>query len=376
MAMSRNEMCYFPKRALLPADPSLLFRIEAAAERLAARAGALDISSLGISEYNQRYLSVLIRNLRGTLTLNSYLLALAYADAAKPLEETVFVDYGGGSGMLSLLAVELGVGTVVYNDIYDVSCQDAQKIALTLQRPAAAYVQGDIDELMQHLRSSSLLVDAMVSYDVIEHIYDLGDYFNKLPQLSDGSMRVVFASSANAHNPVIKRQRMKAQREIEHEDRQKEWGHKERDSLQSYLGIRRGIVSAKAPQLEHDEIEKLAHATRGLIKRDIEKVVDAYLATGTITYSPAHPSNTCDPFTGNWAEHLMDTGELTKMLSESGFEVSILPGFYDSAGTSFKRSVKEMLNVAINGFGAYGLAAAPYYVIRGSQLSDNKFRQE
>lgn len=369
-------MKYFPRHASLSADLPLLVRIEAAAERLAVRVRELDLSVLEISEYNQRYLSGIVRNLRGMLTLNAYLLSLAFAGATKPLGETVFVDYGGGCGILSFLAVELGVGTVIYNDIYDVSCQDARKIGLALQRPAAAYVSGDIDELVQYVRSSSLRVDTIVSYDVIEHIYDLGSYFLKLPRLSDGSMRVVFASSANSHNPVINRQRMRVQHEIENKDRPREWGHKERDALQSYLGIRRDIISAHAPHLEQDVVEKLAQATRGLIKHDIERVVDGYCATRSIACSPAHPSNTCDPLTGNWAEHLMDTGEVSKMLSDTGFKVSVLPGYYDSAGKSYKRVIKEALNRAISLSGTYCLVAAPYYAICGKQVPGGKTDQE
>lgn len=370
--MERNKLKYFPRHATLPADLPLLQQIDAAAERLAVRVCALDMSALEISEYNQRYLSGIVRNLRGMLTLDAYLLALAFVNRAKLLGESVFVDYGGGCGILSFLAVELGVGTVIYNDIYDVSCQDARKIGLALHLPAAAYVSGDIDELMEHVESSSLRVDTIVSYDVIEHIYDLGSYFSKLPLFSDGSMRVVFASSANSHNPVINRQRMRVQYEIEHKDRTKEWGHKERDALQSYLGIRRDIIFAHAPHLGQDDIEKLAHATRGLIARDIERVVDEFCATRTITYSPGHPSNTCDPLTGNWAEQLMDTGDVSKMLSDSGFEVSVVPGYYDSAGESCKRVVKEMLNHAINRLGAYCLVAAPYYAICGDQVPVRK----
>lgn len=370
--LKRDRLNYFPRNATLPADVPLLRQIDAAAERLAARMRALDIFALDISEYNQRYLGSIVKNLRGTLTLNAYLIALAFANAAKPLSESVFVDYGGGCGTLSFLAVELGVGTVVYNDIYDVSCQDARKIGLALDRSASAYVNGDIDALMNHVRSNHVCVDTMVSYDVIEHIYDLDSYFSKLPHLSDGLLRVVLASSANSHNPVINYKRMQMQQEIEQTNRQKAWGHKERDALQSYLGIRRGIISAHAPHLAHDEVEELAHKTRGLIQSDIEAVVDKYCATRIITYSPDHPSNTCDPLTGNWAEHLMDTADVKKTLAKSGFEVSVLPGYFDSAGKSCKRAIKEMLNLAISQLGMYCLVAAPFYIMYGTQVSGRK----
>lgn len=377
--MNRSPECdrlkYFPRHAKVPADLSLLRQIEAAAERLAVRMRALDISALGISEYNQRYLSAIVKNLHGMLTLNDYLLALACAGSAKPLRDSVFVDYGGGCGTLSFLAVELGIGTVIYNDIYDVSCQDACTIGRALDRPAAAYVNGDIDALIDYVRHSTVQVDTVVSYDVIEHIYDLDSYYSKLAPLSGGAMRVLFASSANSHNPLINRRRMQMQQKIEHNDRPREWGHKERDALQSYLGLRRDIISACAPHLAADEVEKLAHGTRGLIRSDIEAVVAGYCATGTVTYFPDHPSNTCDPQTGNWAEHLMDTADVKKKLAKYGFTVSVLPGYFDSAGSSCKRVVKEGLNLVISRLGAYSLVAAPYYIVSGQQESGSNSDQ-
>ena len=47
--------------------------------------------------------------------------------------------------------------------------------------------------------------------------------------------------------------------------------------------------------------------------------------------APVHPTNTCDPRTGNWAEHLMDLGTLRKKLAARGFESRILTGYYGSS---------------------------------------------
>ncbi|MBA7485996.1 hypothetical protein ES707_21548 [subsurface metagenome] len=63
-----------------------------------------------------------------------------------------FLDYGSGSGMLYLLAKQLGIGTVVYNDIYDVSCHDAKIIAKSIGNEADYYVQGNIDDVIIFFR--------------------------------------------------------------------------------------------------------------------------------------------------------------------------------------------------------------------------------
>jgi len=50
---------------------------------------------------------------------------------------------------------------------------------------------------------------------------------------------------------------------------------------------------------------------------------------GTISYQIADPTNTCDPYTGNWCEHLIDFGWLERTVRSAGFcQVKILAGFY------------------------------------------------
>jgi hypothetical protein len=116
--------------ARLPKDRGLLIEsINSAAERLFSKLVSFDVNSLGISDYNKHYFGDKLANLISNLQLNAYLLSWSLAKSDLPLDRFVFVDYGGGSGMLSLLAKELSIGTVIYNDIYDVSCHDARIIA-------------------------------------------------------------------------------------------------------------------------------------------------------------------------------------------------------------------------------------------------------
>ena len=74
---------------------------------------------------------------------------------------------------------------------------------------------------------------AIVSNDVIEHIYDVDGFLGKLHSLSDGALSVVMATDANKYNSRIRNSLMLRQRKIENEDREKEWGPKARDSLTS-----------------------------------------------------------------------------------------------------------------------------------------------
>jgi 2-polyprenyl-3-methyl-5-hydroxy-6-metoxy-1,4-benzoquinol methylase len=341
----------------------LVDQIASAQIRLYDKLIHLDIESLNISEYNQRYLERKIASIRDILQLYGRLLYLSLHNSPILLENFVLVDYGGGTGLISFLAVEMGIGTVIYNDIYDVSCMDVSRLSNILGLTLDHIVCGDVDELISYLRENSISINAIISYDVLEHIYDVESHFRKLSSLSESQFRVVYASTANIANPRRVHLIKKTQIEVEYKNREKKWGHKERDSLQAYLEVRKNIISSYAPDLSSEQVEELARFTRGLIQRDIEKCVDEYRRQGSIAYRPDHPTNTCDPYTGNWCEHLMNFGWLKQILKNEGFLVEIMPGRYNISGSLLKKSIKLFLNAVIRLLGRWGMFAAPYYIV-------------
>ena len=74
----------------------------------------LHIVTLDISDYNKRYLQDYYDNFYFFMPLYKQLLQKCLAKLSKPIAESCFIDYGGGCGMLSFLAVELGFKQVVY----------------------------------------------------------------------------------------------------------------------------------------------------------------------------------------------------------------------------------------------------------------------
>ena len=362
-------MEYFYRFSRLPGQGDLKAIINQAASRLDQKLKNLDLKRLGLSEYMQRYLGNYQRNLRGILQINAYLLFWSLAERKEELQDLTFVDYGGGPGVLSFLAKELGIGTVIYNDIYDVSCHDARQVGEAIGSSADGYVWGDIDALKEYVETRSQQVDIIASYDVIEHIYDTEGYFRSLRLLPHHNLRIVFASSANAHNPLIRRSRQKSHHVMEYQDRQTHWGRKERDTLEGYLRVRAKIIAARAPQLGQSQVETLARMTRGLVQRDIEKCVDEYLTVGRISYQPSHATNTCDPYTGNWDERLMDTRWISDVFASEGFKVQVKSGYYAFAPHPLVNAIKSALNLGISGLGGNILTFSPYYVIYANRSS-------
>ncbi|NMA49966.1 MAG: hypothetical protein GX947_09445 [Tissierellia bacterium] len=76
----------------------------------------------------------------------------------------------------------------------------------------------------------------------------------------------------------------------------------------------------KLTQLAEEQIQILADKTIGLIEQDIKKSIDIYIQDGKLPkVDQKYPSNTCDPYTGNWAEHLLDFEQLLKILKSTSF---------------------------------------------------------
>lgn len=353
-------------------DGKLLREINRASRRVFDKLRSADLESLNISEYNKNYLSKYLPNLSGSLEVYEYILFLSLKDSTPHLSDLVFIDYGGGSGLLSILAKELRLGTVIYNDIYDVSCNDAHMLARSLGNEADYYINGDMESVIDFLRQQNIHCNILASHDVIEHIYNIESFLGNLPLLSDGPTTVVMSSGANSPNPYIKRSLTKFHHQVEHFSRNKEYGHKERDCLESFLNARKDIIlkhlKDKNINLSLTEIDQLSNRTRGLIESDIRSSIDKYIETGILPLALRHPTNTCDPYTGNWAERLMDLDWLKDILARNGFEADILNGHYITRHDNIaKRFIYNGLNLSINLLGDSGICISPFFVLYGKK---------
>ena len=368
----RTILKFIYSHAVLPKDQGLIISINSAADGLLSKLENLNIDSLDISGYNRQYFGSKLANLDKHLKLCSYILLLSLSNSDIQIGRFVFLDYGGGSGMLCLLAKELGVGTVIYSDIYDISCNDARSIAKSIGNEADYYINGNIDDVIDFLRENEINCDVIASYDVIEHIYDIESFFNKIPMLSNGPLTVVVSSGANTFNLLIKKKLMEKQLEAEYKDREDKFNHKDRDCLKSYYKARIEIIYEYLKKLDKritdKEITQLTQNTRGMVKTDIQRCVYEYLRIGKFPPRPSHPTNTCDPYTGNWAEHLMNPYELGKILVKKGFKVEILSGYYGMTSKSvIKRFLFYFLNLGIYILKKKGIRLAPFYTIYGKR---------
>ena len=334
---------YFDK--LLPNNRSLIDEIDEAIKRLSEKFTGLDSSDLKISDYNLRYFRGYLSNPGKTFDIYKFNLCWALSDIDKPLRDITFIDHGGGCGIQSLLARELGIGRIIYNDIYDVSGIDAERIAEKLGLRADDYHIGEMEDLVVFIQSEGISPDVFASRDVIEHIYDIEGFLGRLGKLSESPISVIMASGANEKNFLRAWKIARQQRVAEYKSRDKKWGHKDRDTLRPYIEIRREIIVEHFPKLEESEVGILAERTRGMAMGDIITTIEKYLSSSELPSRPSHKTNTCDPYTGNWLEHLMDSKQLREILKNNGFEATVLPVPYSiRTNDRLKRTIGGFIN--------------------------------
>ena len=339
-------------------------RITAAAGRLAPRLLAATVREPDFSAYFVRYLRGLLPAV--DLMIERYAGILAGALSAHPDPDAcTFVDFGGGNGLLSLLARAAGVGRVVYGDIDENTCRDAHALGRLLALEADAYLSGDVAALRAELEGGPPGPVAVGSYDVIEHVYDLAAGLAELARIPASRLSLMHASSANAANPFVRLKLERHHRRVEHQERTPQWGDKGRDSNRAYADLRRDMIRSALPGLEGARLEQAVDATRGSAGGDVAAVARRFVESGQRPAPDRFASNTCDPRTGNWAERLMDHDDLRRWALSCGFaRVDILPGRYGRYPGRLKSVVGGVLNLGIEALPrAQAVRLAPYFAL-------------
>ncbi len=346
-------------------DQDILSQINEAANSVSSILTDLSLGELKISDYNKRYLRKYARKSRQTLQKYAFILSMAADLCRKPLREITLVDYGGGSGLLSILAKKSGFGKVIYNDIFDLSITDTRILTSHFGAVPDFFVLGDIADVQSFLHAKGIACDSIVSCDVMEHIYDMPTFFSHASRLP-GINSLVMSTHANPWNPAINRILKRQQKLVETTDRVNTAEHKQRDALKSYRSLRANIIR-EAFELSPLEVNYLAEATRGMHKADIVSTVESYLKTKSKPSLPDHPTNTCDPNNGNWADRLTSPIQYQKWLQSSGFDAGAKSGYYGHPKPLLRRLLAQCLDLCIRFAGIHGIRLAAYFIVYGKK---------
>lgn len=317
----------------------------------------INLFDLNISDHSREYIIKYRENDLFYISAYSQLLQKAVCELDKPVNESTFIDYGGGCGILSCIAKEMGFKTVIYNDIYKDLAADTKIISDKLNIVIDCYFCGDVNDLVIDLNSSRLNPDLICSFDVLEHIYDLNKWIKSISCLDRVSL--FFMTNANPKNPFIVRRLKRIHKLSEYQGCEKNIRLDNSFLSASFSGQRKIIIKDKFPDLSRHEINLLSKETRGLMKNDIEKVVSEYIDTGIITYKMMHSTNTCDPYTGSWAEKLLDLEQIENEIKTLNMTVRITNSFYGYSEKHFLNIFKYILNRLIKFLGPEHLFISP-----------------
>jgi len=303
---------------------------------------SLDVQSLTMAPYCQRYLNHLLQHGKYFLSIYAEVLEKVQQESNIPITEMCLLDYGAGNGLLGLFAKFCGFGKVMINDRDESFLIASEILSKALDIDIHQFILGDVDVIKQQPIPQK--IDAFVATDLIEHIYHLDEFVAAMKSLNP-ELISVFTTGSNPENYFKVRQLMKLQWRDEliggNADDALLFGH---DAHESYFKIRENIIKDFAPELDENIILKLAKLTRGKNKSDIIDAVKKFQATKELPLSINHPSNTCHPETGSWTERLVTISTYKSIFRRHQFELQISSGFYNQYQPGLKGITLLFLN--------------------------------
>lgn len=340
---------------------------KSAVNSLSERLRSLDIENLSVSAYTIKYFRDYLRKLDYALESISLLLSEGLTENGKSIKNATLIDHGGGIGFVSLLAAEAGFRNVIYFDIYDVAAADAEKIANAVGIKSVLFTSGDFSDLKERMNQGNLSADVLVSRNVIEHIYDLEEFFSELKTLPSEKLSVAFSTTANKANPLTNIYTRRIQDKIEKKGLAGTWD-KKRDSKEAYSLVRKKIIKELIPTVSEQDLNKLTQLTRGFIKSDIEKACQNFIATRSMPEPIEDAFNTCDPLTGNWTERLLPVSYYQSLFNKNGFSFRVVAGPYNRNYHSLPLKIlSSVMNPLINMFGNRAYFLSPFIILCGSE---------
>ncbi|MDR1919579.1 MAG: class I SAM-dependent methyltransferase [Tannerellaceae bacterium] len=315
---------------------------------LATRLQAIDYDSLPISEYNKRYIRSMRPALEYYLKIYARCLQQGIWAAELPPAALTLIDYGGGSGFLSLLAKEAGFGQVIYIDLNPLSAATAEVLKQQTAKGPDLILTGDSAELAAYCRSHAIVPQLLIATDLIEHVYDLRAFFDEVCTLNRG-MHLIFTTASTPFNPFVKSRLHCFMKGCE----------SGKLVSPNYLSRRREFIRTHYPHFTGQQTEQWSRHTRGLNYAGIRQAIEA----GSLPL-PADKYNTCDPETGNWAERILPIRAYRHLLAAHGYRLSVKTGFYNARRKNPALSlVCHGLNALIRCSGWGGRLISPFIVL-------------
>lgn len=307
----------------------------------------IDIQKIALDDVGKDYILKhhLSRRLDFSLKSSAAIIYHSVKRTNKNISDLIFVDYGAGIGTLFLLAAMLGFKKAIYND-HLISWEiNARALCGYLGIHINDYIIGDVEELIAYGKKNNLSLDIVASRNVIEHIYDLKYFYEKIYQ--SGIITICYATTtANYHNIA-----MRLKHYFYHKKLEKNLFKKQRSVY----------IKELVPGINKNDLKSLIELTRGKAFKDFTITLELYFNKKTISKNKFLSSNTCDCRTGVWAEHIIPKAAYSEIIPATYFNMEYLPGFWD---TNYKYKwvniITNLFNKIINFFGKKGYWFSPF----------------
>ena len=273
----------------------------------------IKLRDLRLTDYSRAALKRTLKAAEYYLEIYRNSLEIALERCPVPLEKATVVDFGGGHGLLSVLAKMSGVGRVIYVDTNPDAVHTAHQLSQKLGAAPDVFLQGSSGGLLRWCRDNEVCPDALLAMDVIEHVYVLDEFFADLHTISP-TMKMVFTTASTPYNKRVVRRLHQAM---------------EADELgtttkKGFWQMRREYIQKLHPDMPDSQLDYWADNTRGLRYEDVARAVEAQSPNLLLD-----PHNTCDPATGSWTERILPVEDYRQLLSPYGYGLEVLPGHYN-----------------------------------------------
>jgi 2-polyprenyl-3-methyl-5-hydroxy-6-metoxy-1,4-benzoquinol methylase len=318
----------FAMERFLAQQDELADTINKNAQLLFQRLQSIRIEDLQLdSHYREYFKSSHYKRLFFSIQTSAHLLYRAVRLAQKPFQEIIIMDYGAGIGTLFILAKMIGCRKVIYNDLLEDWKKSAEQILKAIGVVIDEYIVGDVEQTLAILAEKKITCNIIVSRNVIEHIYKLDVFYNLIHKFQPGAI-VLSSTTANYYNPATHIQHILMHKRYEEVFRQQ----------------RREIIQQNAPELSSEEVDKISTKTRGLGGDDLIRRINDYKESKKLQPEKNLHTNTCDPYNGVWAEHLLSFAKYRKLIGKN-FHISFEAGFWDTHYSHpFKNILSKMMN--------------------------------
>src|SRR5690606_30078558 len=205
------------------------------------------------NRYCQNYLQHLLTHKNYYVKIYAAVLDELLAASSTPLNKITVLDFGTGNGLLALFAKYCGFNNVYACDVDAYFLAAAKNLSGHLNLPINKFIKGGLEEAKIELKGADL--SAIISTDVIEHIYNLPLFFKTMYTINL-EMISVMTTASNPVNKFKVRQLKKIQ--IRDELVGYSGNEIETEGHPSYFSIRKIIIEKAFKNMPLENVEKLA----------------------------------------------------------------------------------------------------------------------